>query len=161
MARTISQSTREAISSPGSPIAFLTMVVIESVDLATPLYFVQNNVDVVSSAYNGSHTYTAANFKSTFPSQEESSVQDASITISGINRQVIEAIKSVDDIPTIRTFLVREDTPNTVELGPFIFKLGNVNYNVNSVTASLLYEYTLRNNVSTMNINSRNFPGLF
>jgi hypothetical protein len=161
MARTISQSTRDAITSPGSNIAFLTMLVIESDDLASPLYFVQNNVNITSTAYNGSQTYVAANFKTTLPNQEESSVQDATITISGINRQVIEAMRTVTDVPVIRTFLVRGDTPDTNELGPFIFKLSNVNYDVNSVSGSLIYEYTLRNNISTITVNSRNFPGLF
>jgi hypothetical protein len=161
MARDISQSTRDEIVATSSNIAFLTMLVIESTELASPLYFVQNNVDVTSSAYNGSQTYVAANFSSTLPNQEESTVQDSSITISGISRQVIEAVRSIGDPPTIRMFVVREDTPNTIELGPFIFKLRNVSYDKSQVTGSLLYEYTLRNNISTITINSRSFPGLF
>lgn len=161
MARDISQSTRNEITATGSGVAFLTMLVIESDELASPLYFVQNNVDVVSSAYNGGHTYVAANFKATLPSQQESKVQDSSITISGINRQVIQAIRTVQGVPTVKMFVVRDDAPDTVELGVFIFKLSNTSYNKDSVTGSLIYEYTLRNNISTITINSRNFPGLF
>ena len=161
MARTISQSTRDEITSTGSVVAFLTCVVIESDELASPLYFIQNNVDVVSSAYNGSQTYLAANFKVTLPNQEESTVQDSSISISGVNRQVIEAVRSITTAPTVRTFVIREDTPDDIELGPFIFKLRNISYNKDTVSGSLLYEYTLRNNISTVTINSRSFPGLF
>jgi len=161
MARNISQSTREEITAPQSSIAFLTMLVIESTELASPLYFVENNVDVISSAYNGSQTYIAANFKVNMPSQEESSTQETSLSISGVNRQIIEIVRTIIDPPNVRMFLIREDVPDDIELGPFVFKLRNVTYDVNSVTGSLLYEYTLRNNVSAMTITSRNFPGLF
>jgi len=161
MARTISASTRAEITAPQSSLAMLSMIVIESTELASPLYFVANNVDVTSAAYNGSHVYTASNFKVNMPSQEESSVQETSITLSGINREVIELVRTITNPPTVRTFLIREDTPDDVELGPFIFKLRNVTYDVNSVSGSLLFEYTLRNNISTITITSRNFPGLF
>lgn len=161
MARNISTSTRAGITAPQSALAFLTMLVIESDELSSPLYFVQNNVNVVSSAYGGSHTYIAANFSAKVPSQEESKTQETSLSISGVNRQMLEIIRSINSPLQVRMFIVREDSPNTVELGPFLFKLRNITYDVNTVSGSLLHEYTLMNNISSMTITSRNFPGLF
>lgn len=161
MARSISQSTRDEITAPQSGVAFLQMVELTWSETEDPLYFVQNNVNVVSSALGTSETYVAANFSIKIPNESESEVQDSSITISGINRQITEIVRSIENPPTIRMFIVREDTPNTIERGPFSFKLRNTNITLNSISGSLLYEYTLRNNISTMSINSQIFPGLF
>lgn len=157
MSRDISQSTREEITAPQSGVAFLTLVELSSVELPSTLYFVQNNVNITS---NGQE-YTAANFKVNIPSQEESTAQETSLTISGIDRVVIEAVRSVTEAVDFTMNIVREDTPDVTELGPFNFKLRGVAYDTYSVTGSLLYEYTLRNNISSMTITSQNFPGLF
>ncbi len=161
MARDVSTTTTEDILAPDSTMALLMMLVIESDELDDPLYFVQNNVDVVSSAYNGEQTYTAANFTANIPSQEESAVQDTSISISGINRQVVTAIRSITESPDVRMFIIREDTPDTVEVGPWQFKLRDVSYTVDAVTGTLKHEYTLRYNISTITISNQNFPGLY
>jgi hypothetical protein len=161
MARTISQSTREEMNAPQTAMSLIPLLIISSDELTTPLYFTQNNVDVVSSVYDGEHTYTAANFTVNMPSQKESTVQDTSITISGINRQVTQVIRSITTAPTVRMVLVREDTPDTLELGPFLFKLREISYNVNSISGQLLHEYILRNYLSKTKITNQNFPGLF
>jgi len=157
MARNVTQATRRAITAPQTDKVFLIMLEISSSELASPLYFVQNNESIVS---NG-NTYIAVNFSTSLPSEEDGTVQDTSIAISGINRQVIEAIRSIVDPPDVQMFVIRADVPDVIEVGPFNYKLRDATYNATTVTGSLKYETSLQNNISTIKVTNQTFPGVY
>jgi hypothetical protein len=157
MSRTISQDTRTAITAPQTDKVFLLMLEISSSELVSTLYFVQNNEIITSN----SNDYIPVNFSATIPTEEDGKVQDTSISISGINRQVIEAIRSVTDAVDVTMFVIRSDDPDTIEVGPWNFKLRSVTYNVNSVSGSLKYENSLNNNISTIRVTNQTFPGVY
>lgn len=156
MARSITQGTRTAIIAPQTDKVFLLMLEITSTELAAPLYFVQNNQNIVS---NG-NTHLAVNFSATVPTEDDGQVQDTSISISGINRQIIESIRSVTEAVDVSMFVIRSDAPDVTELGPWEFKLRDVTYNVDTVSGSLQYETSLGNNISTIKVTNQTFPGV-
>lgn len=157
MARNVSAITRSALNAPSTDKVFLLMVEITSPQLAQPLYFVQNNENITS---NGNE-YIAVNFTATPPTQEDGGIQDTTISISGINRQITETIRSITDAPDMSMFIIRSDAPDVVEVGPWNFKLRQVTYDKTTVSGSLQYDTSLRRNISTITVNSLNFPGVF
>jgi hypothetical protein len=157
MARNISTSSREEILASQSDKVFLLMLKISSDELTTPLYFVQNNEDIVS---NG-NTYKAIEFSANIPTEDNGKVQDSSISISGITRQVTEAIRSIVNAPDVEMFLVRADIPDIVEGGPWYFKLRSISYDVNTITGSLRYETALNRNLSTIKVTNQTFPAVY
>ena len=157
MARNVTQITREAITAPQTDKVFLLMLEISSSELVETLYFVQNNESILS---NGK-TYLPVNFSMTLPREESGKVQDTTISISAINRQIIEIVRTIVDPPTITVFIIRSDAPDVVEVGPWSFKLRNISYNVNTMSGNLLFETSLRNNISTIRVSNQTFPGVY
>lgn len=155
MARNVSASTREALQASQTDKIFLPLLRIYSDELAEDLYFVQNTENIIS---NG-NTYIAASFSMSLPVQEEGKVQDTTLTISGVNRQITELIRSITSPLDIEMTIIRSDTPDTLEAGPWDFKLRSVTYNVNSISGSLLYETSLRKYISTIRVTNQSFPG--
>jgi len=161
MARNVSAITREALNAPQTDKVFLLMLEIASDQLPEPLYFVQNNEDIERTVATIARTYTAVNFTATPPTQENGSAQDTTITISGINRQIIEAIRSITEAPDMTMFIIRSDAPNVTEVGPWNFKLMQVSYDKTSVSGSLQRKTALNRNLSTITVSTLNFPGAF
>lgn len=157
MSRNVTQITREAITAPQTDKVFLLMLEISSSELAQPLYFVQNNESVLS---NG-NTYIPVNFSMTLPVEESGKVQDTTISISAINRQIIEIVRTIVDPPDIKVFIIRADAPDVIEVGPWDFKLRNISYDVNTMSGNLFFETPLRNNISTIRVSNQTFPGVY
>jgi len=156
MPRNISASTRLAVTAPQTEKVFLMLIRMYSDELSQDLYFVKNNENIVS---NG-NTYLATSFNITPPVQEEGNVQDASISIGAVNRQVIEVIRTITKLK-VDMSIIRSDTPDDIEAGPWYFELGNVNYNKEIITGTLLHNVGLRNNISIVKVTNITFPGLY
>lgn len=162
MARPVSPETREAVYASQTDKIWLYLVEISSSEF-TPvlgtdtLYFVQNNENIV----HQSNTYIAVNFSVTSPIQEDGSIQDTSLTISAIDRTVVEAIRSINNAPDIKLFMVRTDDPDTVEVGPWDFKLRQVSYDVKSITGTLMIDSPLDRKASTITVSPFTFPSAY
>lgn len=157
MARNISQTAREALYASQTDEIFLYLLQISSDELTENLYFVQNNENITS---NGNE-HIAASFSLSLPVQEEGQVQDTSLSISGVNRQMIELIRSIQSPLDVEISIIRANDPDTLEAGPWDFKLRSVSYAQDTVSGSLLFETALRNNASTIKVTNQTFPGAF
>lgn len=157
MSRNLSDSTREALYNAQTDACFLVLLKLDSDELASPIYVVNNTENIISVSIE----YTAIGFKFILPSEEEEGVSNASIVIDNVDRTIVEAVRSVRKPLTVTANIIEASTPDTIEVGPLEFQLRNVKYNASQVSGDLYYNNYLEKNAGTIKFSNLNFPGLF
>ena len=157
MSRSLSANVREELYNAQADACFLVLLTIDSDDLASPIYVVNNTENITSNAIE----YTAYGFQFILPAEEESGVANASIVIDNVDRSFVQAIRSVRTPLTVIANIIEAGDPDTIEVGPYEFSLRNVSYTAKQISGDLYYENYLQENVSTIKFSNQNFPGLF
>lgn len=157
MSRNLSSATIQALLRQQTNKVFLLLVEIDHADLASPIFLVNNYESVVS---NGD-TYIAASFAFTPPVEEDGTIKNSRITFDGVDRSIVEAIRSIDSAPTVDASVIRAAAPDTVEAGPWSFYLRAVNYDAHTVSGELYPDNPLRLNASNVTYRNTTFPGLY
>jgi len=156
MSRTISPTAVTAGMTPETSEVFLTLIEIDHTSLSSPIRVVDNNEDIVS---NG-NTYSGAAFLFTLPSQADDKLSPAKLTIDNVDRRIVEAVRTINSPADMTVSIILASDPDTIEVGPYDFKLKNVSYDAQQVTGDLLYLQYLDNTASTVIMNNQNFPAL-
>jgi hypothetical protein len=157
MSRNVSSTTRQAFYAEQTGYLFLVLVEISHADLTNPIRLVNNYESIV---HNGD-TYDAFAFNFTPPVEVDGEIKNAEISFDNVTRQVVEAIRSITSPPDVTAKLIRADAPDTVEAGPWEFKLRNVTYQRQEVSGELVPDGPLRLNISTISYSNLTFPGLY
>lgn len=89
----------------------LILLTIDHADLAEPLRFVRNNVDIVSRTF----TFTAFPFDFAAPGDTEEGPANARIVIDNIDRRIVETIRALTMPPSVLVEIVLGSDPDTVE----------------------------------------------
>lgn len=95
--------------SNGDP--FLFLLTVDHEDLAEPMRFVRNTVDIVSR----SETYAAFPFDVVLPGDGENGVRPARISIDNVDQRIVQTIRAIATAPTMTIELVKGSDPDTVE----------------------------------------------
>lgn len=157
MPRDVSQVFRNELYSPS-----MRVVPLVTIDITHPsihpqvIRLVNNNQNIV---WDG-NTYLASSFNFTPPMQEESSAQDASISIQNIDRGLVELVRTIEGKPKIVVNIVIASDDVVREAGPFSFLLGGVTYNKDIISGSLTYDIRPTQILSTLKYSVSLFPGL-
>jgi len=133
------------------------LLAISSDDFST-LRFANNTEDVTS---NG-ETYTAFPFMVDVPPEASATQLPLStLQIDNVSREIIEEIRSLSSPPTVTISVVLHSTPDTIEGGPWEFKLLNATYDASTISGSLGFEDILNELFPYGTFNPKNFPALF
>ena len=157
MARTISAGMREQLYRPQTNACYLTLMEFYSDDLTESIYLVNNNESIT----HNSQEYSPYNFNFTLPDEDESQALNTQITISNIDRRLTIALRSVRNPLNVRVRIIEASSPDTVEVGPFIFVMRDVSYNNRTITGSLQYLNYVDKNASKYTYSNLEFPGLY
>tara|TARA_Y100001951_G_scaffold77476_1_gene64804 strand:+ start:460 stop:921 length:462 start_codon:yes stop_codon:yes gene_type:complete len=139
-------------SSGEAYIALATLIV----DDGDPVYLAENNVDIVSRG----NIYRAAYFKLDAPKRNGDELPAANITLSNVDRSLIEAIRTSEKIEIIRE-LVAESRPDVVEDGPYNFSLNEVQYDEALINGTLGFENILDEKFPELTYNPADTPAVF
>jgi hypothetical protein len=134
MARTISNDARSAAYAQFTDEAFIALVKIVESTLPDAIRAAANGEDVTS---NG-EVYTGMDFDVKFPEDKKDKIGQISIAIQNVDRQIVEAVRSAAGPPTVTTSLVLASSPDTIEQGPYEWKLRRAEYNVMIVSGAIL-----------------------
>lgn len=156
MSRAISYNARQQVQASEIQEAILVVLDIEHPSLDSTIRVVNNTQDV---EWDG-NTYLASSFKFTPPSQEDSEVSNAKLTISNIDRKLVELIRSISSMPTITVNIVFAGSSVEREAGPWIFDLIDVSYTAQTITGSLSFNFKPKETVSRTRVTLRDFPCL-
>lgn len=114
---------------------YLHLVKITHAELAIPLRFVDNTENIT----NTEGTYVAAAFRIQLP-EETDAIPKIKIQIDNVDQSVIQAIRILSSAPQLEVSVIRASAPDVVEVGPFIVKLKQFDYNKFTITGTLGYD---------------------
>lgn len=134
--RILSPTAREAINAPETDEVFLVLLTIEEDSLPEPIRVVHNHEDIVS---NG-ETYLAFFFGLELPEERGETMSGSRIVIDNVDRQIVDAVRRAVGRPQLTLEVVLASDPHTVEAGPFVFVLDNVEYDATTVTGEAVFE---------------------
>lgn len=154
---TISAVARRAMYLPETAEVFLPLLKIESDELADPLYFVSNDVDITSSG----QAYQSYPFNITLPPQDEETTTGTKIRIDNTDLAIMSAIRSISGKPQITLSIVLASSPDVLERGPMQFDLESVDYDAASIDGNLLFDSILDEPSPAFAFTPQYFPALF
>ncbi len=131
--RNTSLTFRQAIHAQQTDELFIILIEIIHSSLPTPIRINNSGTDIVS---NGD-TYTFYPFTIEFPDDEDNQVPQARIVIDNVDRQQIEAIRSLTSSPTLHMMVVLESSPDTLEVDFPGFSLTSVDYDVMTISGTI------------------------
>ena len=139
-----------------SEVAWLCLLTITAPGLA-PLYVVNNSEAVVSRGI----TFEPYPFAVTLPQDDSDTLPTVRLTISNIDRSIIEFVRSQPEAPAIAIELVTSAYPDLVEKSLTFLKLTSVTYNALTVDGNLDVDNFLTQRFPSESYVPPLFPGMF
>ena len=135
----------------------VALIEIDHANLANPYFFVNDVKDIVSRG----QTYQAHPFRIRLPNESEDEIPKAEIQIDNVDRLIVDTIRSVQGDVSLKLELILFSDPDTVEVGPYNFRLQSVSYNASRITGRLSYENNLDERFPRYSYDPPTTPALF
>lgn len=137
MSRDTSLTFRQAVYGQTTDEAFLVLLELDHPDLSEPIRVTSDGVDTES----GGNTYISYRFDIRLPSDPSEGVTRGKLTIDNVDRQIVEAVRSINSPLSVKIMVVLASSPDTVEAEFSGFELRNVVCDALQVTGDLSVEY--------------------
>ena len=157
MSRSISASSRQALYAPESGEAFLVLLTLSHTSLPQPIRVTS---DAVTTTSRG-NSFMPFPFDLVLPDDQENRSPRARLVIDNVDRQIVQAVRSLSTAPTALIEIVRAASPDTVEAQFVDFKLTNVTYDALRVEGDLTLEDFTAEPFPSAIFSPSLFPGLF
>lgn len=178
MSRTVSAAALKAMFSVDSDDVLITLITIKadaSIGISNDIVFADNYTGrltsmttdaeviygVTSTVSGSSVEYPFIPVEISLPNDDNSSAARCSMTIHDVTRIVLPSLRSITGAPSVELKLVLSSTPNVLEASYIGFKLSNVSYNANSITAELNMPSLEVEPFPAHSFTPAYFPGLF
>lgn len=132
----VSLTALQAMFAEQTPEIFLECLTVNHPSLSTPLFFVNDTVDLVRTA----GTFIAYPFQIHLPEQTDQQMPQVTLVIDNVDRSIGEHVRALTSAPTITLEVVLASSPNTVEAGPFVLTASAAQYDAMQVSFTLGYE---------------------
>lgn len=140
MARQVSLPAMAAMLSQNTSQVFMEVLDITHADLPATIRVAKNNENVT----RGGHTYVAYPFSINLPDDADDSVPTVTLTITCIDQQIPDVIRSLSTAFEVELNVVLASSPDTVEAGPFNFTCLGAEFNGPIATITLgFYQHIL------------------
>ena len=157
MSRIVSSTTGSALYSQDTGEAFLILLTIDHVNLSSPIRISSDAVDTISRGNN----FIAFPFELTLPDDQENSSPRAKLVIDNVDRQIVNAVRSISSAASALIEIVRAADPEVVEAQFTDFKLTNVFYDSQKVEGDLTIEDFTAEPFPAASFSPSLFPALF
>lgn len=114
---------------------YLHIVKISHPDMDSDLHFVDDKVDLVRS----DAVYKAAAFAAKLPSENDS-VPQIQLQIDNVDQSFIKVLRPLQSAPTLTISVVRASAPDVIEVGSYVVRLKQFDYDKFTITGTLGYE---------------------
>lgn len=178
VSRTLSAAALKAMFSADSDDVLITLITIKadvSLGIPTDIVFADNYTGrltalttdaeviygVTSTVTGTSVDYPFMPVEIALPNDDNTSSARCSITIHDVTRYLLPSIRSITGAPLVEIRLVLASTPNTLEASYTGFRLSNVSYNANTITAELNMPSMEVEPFPAHSFTPAYFPGLF
>jgi len=158
MARTLSTVAKRAIYSSESGEVFVVLLTIDHPDFLLPIRVGSDAVQVTSDG----NVHLPYPFRVSMPSELEDRLPEVTLEIDNVDRQIVDAVRSVGGSPmTVTMKVVLASSPNVIEAGPIEFTLRDVSYDASVVQGSLGFDDPLNEPFPGDSFTPARFSGLF
>ncbi len=157
MSRSLSSLALQSLYAGETGDAFLVLLTLSHPDLAQPICVTSDAVQTVS----GGTVFVPFPFDLALPDDLDAKSYRARLVIDNVDRQIVEAVRSVTSAPDILIKIVRAATPDTVESQFVDFKLTNVVYDAFRIEGDLTVEDFTAEPYPAATFSPGLFPGLF
>lgn len=157
MSRNVSNTFKSAAFGQQTDEAFLVLLEIDHADLSEPIQVTSDGVDTTS---NG-ETFVAYPFELSLPSNPETGISQAQLTIDNVSQDIIVSIRNITTPPSVVIQVVLASDPDTIEVEFSGFELRNVNYNALTISGILTIESFMSEPYPGGSFLPSTFPGLF
>ncbi|MBU6475064.1 MAG: DUF1833 family protein [Alphaproteobacteria bacterium] len=157
MSRSLSSLAQQSLFASETSDAFLVLLTLSHPDLPQPITVTSDAVPTVS---NGT-TFVPFPFDLALPNDLDAKSYRARLVIDNIDRQIVQAVRSVSTAPDMLIQIVRAAAPDTVEAQFIDFKLTNVVYDAYRIEGDLTVEDFTAEPYPAATFSPGLFPGLF
>ncbi|MCK4945412.1 MAG: DUF1833 family protein [Alphaproteobacteria bacterium] len=157
MSRTVSSLTRQALYAAETGEAFLILLTLDHVSLSTPIRVTSDSVETTSRG----NVFAAFPFELVLPDDQDNVSPRARLVIDNIDRQIVQAVRTLSSAPTVFIEIVRAESADSVEAQFVDFKLTNVSYDSHRVEGVLTIEDFTAEPFPAATFSPSLFPGLF
>jgi len=169
---TLSVAAIKAMFSPDSDDILITLLTIPqdvSTGVTTTIRLADNytgrlsetSQDVVYGVTSAANDYVFLPFEISLPTDDASTAPRCTITFQDVTQYLIPYIRNLTGAPTVNISMVLKSTPNVTEITFDGFKLTNVTYNANTITADLSMPIMEVEPFPAHSFTPAYFPGLF
>lgn len=136
MSRPLSQIAIESSQAQATDETWLTLLEIVHPKLTPSIRVANNTEDVVSRG----ETFVAFPFEVVLQTDDGEHLPQISLTIGNVDRTLVEAIRSIEDPPSVNLSVILASRPDNPEIEIQKMTLREVTYDAFSITATLLAE---------------------
>lgn len=134
----------------------LVLLEITHPDLADPIRVVNNTENIISNGV----TYAGFPFEISLPESNETAPPRATLTISNVGREIGQVIRSIVSPPFVAIRVIRQQTPDVIEVEHSGMRLSGVTYNAQTVSGDLVREDFVREPYPAITYSPADFNGL-
>jgi len=157
LSRTLSSAMLQAINAEETDDAILVLVEITHPNLAEPIRVTSDGVDTVS---NG-NTFVSCPFEFEMPSEEDDSEMVGTLRVDNVDREIVQAVRTVATPPKVTVQIVRAADPDTIEVEWPEWDMVHAEYDVLKVTGKLSVESWTQEPFPAGKMDPSRFPGIF
>jgi len=164
--RQISNAAKAAIFAQQTDEAFITLVTINHPTFTAPVRVASDPYELlpvagVRGVVSRGEEYLFLPFTIELPTQDDSGVAKARISVDNISREIVAAVRRATSALTITIEIVLASDPDTPEVSIEDFRLDRVTYDALTVSGDISVEYFDLEPFPARRFTPSDFPGLF
>jgi hypothetical protein len=117
-----------------------------------------NNTEAIRSR---GELYHGCPFGVALPDERDDQIPQLRLEVDNVARDIVAAIRSIQDAPTVQFEVCLAATLDVIEAGPFNFTLRGCEYDAGIVSGTLLFEDVLSEPFPAGTIDPARYPGTF
>jgi len=166
LSRTLSNSAKTALYAQQTEVAFIMLVTIDHDNFASPIRICNDPYELLPIAgvhgiVSNGEEYIFLPFSINLPSQDDTGIARANISIDNIGREIVAAVRNADSALSISLSIVLSSDPDTEEVSITDFRLERVQYDALTVSGDISVEYFDLEPFPSRRFNPSDFPGIF
>lgn len=155
--RSLTTQMLSAIHAQDTGEVVLPLVTLNEASLAAPIRIVPNYTPITHQGDD----YLPLAFEVTLPDEEEEGVPVVQWTADNVDRQLVAALRQVSGVVSATIVWVMASDPDTVQVGPLDVEMRAAQYNARTISGTMGVEPILDAQFGSMEMNTKNAPGLF
>lgn len=157
MSRELSSTALAAALAQETGQVFVVLIEIDHDELDAPIRVCSDSQAVT----HGGDSYAAYPFDLTLPTDKADGVTRARLSIDNIEREIVQAVRSIATPPSCTITIVLADSPDTVEAEFSGFEFTNISYDAYTVSGDITIESFMNESYPAGSFLPSKFPGLF